>query len=126
DGRGGPTLLSSQMCRMSAGTKAVLREAARSRREAAHASLKTEASARIASHFLATVPLKPASSIAGYAAIGSEADPTELLARLAAAGHSCLLPRIAVRDAPLVFARWRPGDPLAEGPHGTREPLPDM
>lgn len=110
---------------MSAEAKQRAREAARRRRDSAHAALKTAAPALIASNFLASVPLVEGNCIAGYAAIGSEADPTELLLRLSERGYSCLLPRVATRGMPLVFGFWHPGDELVPGDHGTREPKPD-
>ncbi|PKP77095.1 MAG: 5-formyltetrahydrofolate cyclo-ligase [Alphaproteobacteria bacterium HGW-Alphaproteobacteria-3] len=110
---------------MSAEAKRSAREAARRRRDSAHAALRASAPALIASNFLASVPLAEGSCIAGYAAIGSEADPAELLLRLSGRGHSCLLPRVATRSMPLVFKGWQPGDELVPGDHGTREPKPD-
>jgi 5-formyltetrahydrofolate cyclo-ligase len=110
---------------MSAEAKRSARETARRRRDSAHAALRASAPALIASNFLASVPLAEGSCIAGYAAIGSEADPAELLLRLSGRGHSCLLPRVATRSMPLVFNVWQPGDELVPGDHGTREPKPD-
>jgi 5-formyltetrahydrofolate cyclo-ligase len=110
---------------MSAEAKRRAREAARQRRDSAHAALRVTAPALIASNFLASVPLVEGSCIAGYAAIGSEADPTELLLQLSGRGHPCMLPRVATRGMPLVFNVWRPGDELVPGDHGTREPKPD-
>lgn len=109
---------------MSAASKHLAREAAKRRRDAAHAALAASAPALIARHFLSAVPLPPESSIAGYAAIGSEADPAELLRQLDAAGHVCSLPAVETRQAPLVFRRWRPGERLVPGDHGTRAPAP--
>ena len=107
---------------MSASSKHLAREAAKRRRDEAKARLGASAPASIAAHFLAALPLPAASSVAGYAAIGSEADPAELLRQLDAAGHVCSLPAVETRSAPLVFRRWRPGDPLEPGDHGTRAP----
>ncbi|MDX5367302.1 MAG: 5-formyltetrahydrofolate cyclo-ligase [Alphaproteobacteria bacterium] len=109
---------------MSASSKHLVREAAKRRREEAHAALAASAPAAIASHFLAAMHLGQATGIAGYAAIGSEADPSELLRQLDAAGHVCSLPVVETRHAPLVFRRWRPGDALEPGDHGTRAPSP--
>lgn len=110
---------------MNASSKHLAREAAKRRRDEAHAMLGASAPALIAGHFLAAIPLPPATGIAGYAAIGSEADPSELLSQLDAAGHVCSLPAVETRHAPLVFRRWRKGDPLLPGDHGTREPSPE-
>ncbi|MBO6633808.1 5-formyltetrahydrofolate cyclo-ligase [Parvibaculum sp.] len=110
---------------MSADAKNHARAVARERRDAAHLALGVEGASRIADHFLSAIPLEPTDCIAGYVAFGSEADPSELLSRLSVAGYSCALPRVAVRNRPLTFKCWRPGDPLIGGLHGTREPLPD-
>jgi 5-formyltetrahydrofolate cyclo-ligase len=108
---------------MSAALKNAAREAARVRRDAAHAARGGQAASLIADHFMKAFTLAPRRCIAGYAAMGSEADPAELLTRLDDAGHVCALPRIEERHAPLVFRRWRPGEALAPGLHGTREPF---
>ena len=57
--------------------------------------------------------------------IGSEADPSEIMRRAAARGHAIALPCVEVLAAPLVFRLWKPGDPLAAGPHGTKSPVAD-
>ncbi|MBO6667843.1 5-formyltetrahydrofolate cyclo-ligase [Parvibaculum sp.] len=108
---------------MSAALKNAARAAARERRDAAHAAIGGEAASLIADHFMKTFSLAPRSCIAGYAAMGSEADPAVLLTRLDDAGYVCALPRIEERHAPLVFRRWRPGEALGPGLHGTREPF---
>lgn len=109
---------------MSAEAKRRAREEARERREAAHLALHETAPALIAAHFLKSIPLPKAACIAGYAAIGSEPDPLELLHQLSERGHPCVLPRVALRNRPLVFNIWQPGDELVPGDHGTREPKP--
>lgn len=105
--------------------KRAARAAAVQRRDAARAMAGTAAATRIADHFFSAVPLPAEPCIAGYAAIGSEADPSEVLRRAAGNGHVCGLPRVAEKHAPLVFLRWRPGDPLVAGAHGTKEPIAD-
>lgn len=109
---------------MSADAKRLARAAARKRRDAAHAEMGAVAPALIAGHFLSAMELRTKACIAGYAAMGSEADPSDLLSRLSTQGHVCALPRVAAKDAPLVFHRWRPADALLAGAHGTREPGP--
>ncbi|MBX3489000.1 5-formyltetrahydrofolate cyclo-ligase [Parvibaculum sp.] len=108
---------------MSAAKRAA-RAAAILRRDAARDAAGPDAGARIADHFFKAVLLPRQASIAGYVAMGSEADPAEVIARASAAGHVCALPRVAHQDAPLVFLQWRPGDALVAGAHGTREPAP--
>ena len=109
---------------MSGEAKRQAREAAKFRRDAAHRVLGDTAAGAIAGHFLKVIPLAPGSIVAGYAAMGSEADPLELLTRLEAQGHVCALPAVALRQAPLVFRQWHPGDVLVPGDHGTQEPSP--
>ncbi|HCX67922.1 5-formyltetrahydrofolate cyclo-ligase [Parvibaculum sp.] len=111
---------------MSAEAKQRAREQARLRRDAAHAALAKTAPALIASHFLRSVPLAAGACVAGYAPIGSEPDPTFLLGQLAGRGHPCVLPRVALRNRPLIFNVWQPGDELVPGDHGTREPRPGV
>ena len=106
--------------------KQAARSAAILRRDAARAMAAPDAMRRIADHFFRSVPLRPDAAIAGYVAIGSEADPAEILARASANGHVCGLPRVAQKAAPLAFLQWAPGDALAGGAHGTREPLANM
>lgn len=57
--------------------------------------------------------------IAAYVPMRGEPDP---IAGVAAAGRVLALPVVCGRDQPLVFRRWRPGDPLEEGLWGTRHP----
>ena len=109
---------------MSAAKRAV-RAAAVLRRDAARDAAGSETASRIADRFFEAVPVPLQALIAGYVAMGSEADPAEVLARASAKGHVCALPRVARRDAPLDFLQWQPGDALVAGAHGTREPAPD-
>jgi 5-formyltetrahydrofolate cyclo-ligase len=102
--------------------KAEARAAAKARRAAAQAVLGPQAAARFADHFFAHIPLGADAAIAGYAPIGSEADPSEIMARAATLGYATALPRVDAVATPLSFRIWLPGEPLADGPHGTRQP----
>lgn len=64
--------------------------------------------------------------LAGYVATGSEIDPALLLARLAGAGATLVLPGIEDDAEGLVFRRWTPADPLVPGRFGILEPARDM
>jgi 5-formyltetrahydrofolate cyclo-ligase len=75
--------------------------------------------------FACELALPPGAGVAGYAAINDEANPAGLMATLAARGHTLALPRVAAKDAPLVFHAWKPGDALAPGAYGIAEPLSD-
>ena len=107
---------------MVGGAKAELRHEAKARRAAAQAALGGAAAALFAEQFFAHIPLGPDTAIAGYAPIGSEADPSGIMAQAAARGHPTALPRVDAVATPLSFRLWRPGEPLADGPHGTRQP----
>jgi 5-formyltetrahydrofolate cyclo-ligase len=54
--------------------------------------------------------------------MGREIDIRPLLLALAERGHPIALPVTPKRGLPLVFRRWRPGEPLGRGPMGTRQP----
>lgn len=61
--------------------------------------------------------------ISGYWPMQDEADPRALMAALAATGHPLALPRLAQRNAPLEFRRWKMGDLLQVASFGMSEPL---
>lgn len=63
--------------------------------------------------------------VAGYLALGDEADPLPLLERLAAEGREIALPIVISRKHPLKFVKWRAGDPLQPGQLGVLQPSPD-
>ena len=54
--------------------------------------------------------------------MGDEADPRALAHALAARGHALALPVVAAKKSPLVFRRWREGDPLIVHIFGMHEP----
>jgi 5-formyltetrahydrofolate cyclo-ligase len=58
-----------------------------------------------------------------YGAQGSEMDATPLARALTVHGLDLALPVVVRRDAPLVFRRWRPGDPLELDQAGCPAPL---
>lgn len=64
----------------------------------------------------------PGARVAGYLPIGGELDVHPLMAALAERGCPLALPVVTGPTAPLVFRAWRPGDPLEDGPFGTRQP----
>ena len=102
--------------------KRLARIAARDRRAAAQGLLGLEASSAFARHFFAHLPVSSGEVITGYLPISSEADPMGILAEAAARGLVCAMPCVTERGKPLVFRRWQHGDPLVDGPHGTRQP----
>jgi 5-formyltetrahydrofolate cyclo-ligase len=109
-----------------------LRAVARARRTEA-ARLGKDAAAALADGVAQSVRMPPQAKVAGYLPIGDEIDVSLLLRRLRGRGHEISLPAVVESGAPLIFRRWEEGDPLADGPFGTRQPpesapavLPDV
>lgn len=69
--------------------------------------------------------LQPGKTVAGYIAIGSEADPARLLSHAADRGCRLALPYVTTRTSPMRFLAWAPGDLLEPGPFGLRQPVAD-
>ena len=65
-------------------------------------------------------------TISLYSPLGSEPDVRPLLTALSNAGFTTLLPVTGRRGTPLIFRRWRPGDPLVKGQMGIAEPAPAL
>lgn len=84
------------------------------------ASADPLAAERAASHF---ADLPSAALVAVYRAMGSELDPEPLARALISAGADICLPVALLRDAPLIFRRWSPGDPLELDAAGCPAPL---
>ena len=72
--------------------------------------------------FVSDLPTGP--MVAVYRAIGAEFDPEPLIHVLILAGRSICLPVAIQRDAPLIFRRWSPGEPLEMDVAGCPAPLP--
>jgi 5-formyltetrahydrofolate cyclo-ligase len=60
--------------------------------------------------------------VAGYVAVGSEADPLSLLEQAHSAGLRIALPHVERMSVPMRFLEWAPGEPLLSGPYGLRQP----
>jgi 5-formyltetrahydrofolate cyclo-ligase len=85
----------------------------------------SEASPDAANRAAAFAPHLPTGQIVAlYRAVGAEFDPEPLSHALIAAGRSLCLPVAIERDAPLVFRRWSPGEPLEMDVAGCPAPLP--
>ncbi|MGP1281794.1 MAG: 5-formyltetrahydrofolate cyclo-ligase [Parasphingopyxis sp.] len=65
-----------------------------------------------------------ARTIAGYAAMTSEFDPSDMLRTCHEKGHDIALPWFADRRAAMEFRRWD-GTPLERGPFGILQPTSD-
>jgi len=59
--------------------------------------------------------------VSGFVPIGSEIDPTRLLAAFVCEGAVTCLP-VAKKERMLEFRAWRPGDPLVKAGFGLSEP----
>jgi len=66
--------------------------------------------------------LAPDKILAGYMAIGSEADPSALLREAHERGCAIALPHVSSKAAPMRFLRWTQGEALIEGPFGLQQP----
>ncbi len=98
--------------------KAEARRAALARREGCDPAL----GARLVQHVLAEAPPPAGAVVAGFWPMGQEIDIRPLLLALAERGHPIALPVTPKRGLPLLFRRWQPGQELARGPMGTRQP----
>ncbi|HYC73232.1 MAG TPA: 5-formyltetrahydrofolate cyclo-ligase [Brevundimonas sp.] len=85
------------------------------------AGLDPEAALRAAEH---ADKLPPAELVAVYRAIGSEIDPDALSLALNRQGRQLCLPVVIERDAPMIFRRWSPGEPLELDFAGVPAPFP--
>ncbi|HLH51917.1 MAG TPA: 5-formyltetrahydrofolate cyclo-ligase [Roseiarcus sp.] len=108
-----------------AAVKADLRQAALARRRALGQGERQEFSARLAREGLRLAKRHNAGTVSAFHAFPDEPDTGPLLAALAEAGFLTLLPVTGARGAPLVFRRWRPGDPTRFGRMKIPEPLED-
>ena len=97
-----------------------LRAAMRARRKRL-AGLDAGAAARAAEQAGA---LPPGRVVAVYRAIGSELDIEALSLALIRAGRELCLPVVIERDAPMIFRRWSPGEPLELDEAGVPAPFP--
>ena len=68
--------------------------------------------------------LPPGRIVAVYRAIGSELDVEALSRALMQAGRELCLPVVIERDAPMIFRRWSPGEPLELDEAGVPAPFP--
>lgn len=108
-----------------AAVKADLRQAALARRRALGAGDRVKFSARLAREGLRLAKSRGARAVSAFHAFPDEPDTGPLLAALAEAGFLTLLPVTGARGAPLVFRRWRPGDPTRSGRMKIPEPHED-
>lgn len=101
--------------------KSGLRRQCLTLRDGLDASYRQQAAEIIAERLLSVIP--PAAKIvAGYVPIRNEVDVVTAMEALASEGHKLCLPVVAQQNQPLQFRRWRIGDELEKGMHGTVMP----
>ncbi len=105
--------------------KQELRLDLRQRRKALSKTQRQKASLQLLSQFAALPGWAQCQRVAGYFAADGEIDPEPLLQHLYESGRDTYLPVIR-EDRSLLFAPWRPGDPLLANKFGIPEPLPEQ
>ncbi len=104
--------------------KTALRRDALARRDALPAELRKAAAEAIAARDF-PLALVPGLIVSGFMPLKSEINPLPLMKKLADAGASLALPKIAGRGKPLLMRAWQWGVPLDAGQWGIREPKAD-
>lgn len=99
--------------------KAAARQAAFSRRKAAHEQGLDQAAADHLRHCLADLP---GQVVSGYLPIRTEISPLAVMGELVAAGRIVVVPVIEGRAMALKFSIWVPGADLVAGPFGVMVP----
>src|SRR6476469_2684032 len=107
-----------------ADVKAKLRREMLAHRETIPAAERQKAAELIAAR-LFPVPVPQAAIVSGFMPLQSEINPLPLLLNIVKAGAQLALPVVAGKGKPLIMRAWSPGEPLASGVWGIREPKPD-
>ena len=102
--------------------KPELRRAALARRAELPASARTAFSERLTAQGAALARRFGAGAVSAFYPVRDEPDTLALLALLAAEGVATALPVTGKRGEPLIFRRWRPGDPTVPGQMRIPEP----
>lgn len=103
--------------------KAAMRATAAAARDALTRATDLAVAAETAARlFCETIERPTGTAVSAYWPMGSELDPRPLLERLHGEGLTLLLPVTRGRHRPLLFRRWRPGEPLVPGGFGTSVP----
>lgn len=108
--------------------KAALRRVAAARRKTAMADLRgdgVDPGALVRDRIAGVIDLNAYRAMSGFLPIGSEVDSRPTLVGALSRGLDIALPAVIEPAAPLVFRRWRPGDPLVKEAFGTSAPAPD-
>ena len=106
--------------------KQAMRDAAKRIRMGAHEMYGMAAAEKAATHGLRLLSSFERHAIIGaYMPMGDELDPRFLMNSLTPKGYRIALPVVTAKATPLVFRLWATGDPLDDGPFGTRHPTED-
>lgn len=108
--------------------KQALRQRAEALRLVADQKDGPDAARAILDHFVSNMTLlgiRAGMVVSGYWPMGTEIDVRPLLARLEQYRVLCALPVVLSRNAPLIFRRWHPSDPLEPGVFETMHPIAD-
>ena len=99
----------------------------------AAAKSRPDAGIHAARIFLDNIPVRESSVVALYHPIKDELDTKPLASELLGRGYLIALPVVVKKQAPLIFRKFRHGDPLEEGAYGVPVPteaaaevLPDI
>lgn len=105
-----------------------LRAEARARRQEAVRLGGADAAHRLAFNVLTAAPtlgLAPGATVSAYWPMAEEIDIRPLMTALDACGIALALPVVAGKGLPLIFRRWKPGEPLHSASFGLSEPGPE-
>jgi 5-formyltetrahydrofolate cyclo-ligase len=108
-----------------ASPKAQLRSAALARRAALPPEARAAFSERLLREGLKLARRFHARAVSAFHPVRDEPDALALLAALAEEGVVTALPVTGRQGEPLVFRRWRPGEPTVPGQMGIPEPRPE-
>ncbi len=111
------------MISTNADPKAVLRRDALARRGRIEPAARAAFSRRLAEEGLRLARLWRPQIVSTFHPLRDEPDTLELLTALVDEGFATALPVIVGRGSPLIFRRWRPGEPTREAAMSIREPL---
>jgi 5-formyltetrahydrofolate cyclo-ligase len=102
--------------------KSALRREALARRANVDPALREAFAARLATQGVDIARRNRVHVVSAYWPIGAEADTRYLLQALAYHEFATCLPAVVARGRPMVFRRWKSGDPMVQGAMGIFEP----
>ena len=102
--------------------KKTARKAASRARQSAANDAGVEGAALFAENLMRHVSIDADAVVSGYLPIGSELDVRRAMTACLSKGADICMPTVVAEATPLVFRRWRDGDPLIEEKFGTLAP----